>query len=448
MTAKVLALGILLAAIAPAPCTPPASTFTKDVAPIFFRRCVACHRPNDIAPMSLLDYKSARPWAKAIREAVLTRKMPPWFADPHWGSFANDARLSASEIEIIKTWVDGGVLEGEARDLPAAPVFVEGWRLGKPDIVVDIGQNFVVKPGKDAYEHFTVPTGFAEGKWIRAAEIRPGNRRVVHHVHVGVVADETQSGSTSIESMTSLSQFLIREGTLTRVRADAPVVDNACAGDAPDLPYLRGFQEGALASFLPGRAPDVFPDGSAKWIPPGSRLEFVIHYAKTSNDSQVDRTSVGLYLAPAPPERVLRRMDLRNFFFRIPPGVASHEVKRCYTFEQDKLLLSITPHMHYRGHDAVYELLRPNGRREILLSVPGYNFNWQLVYRLKEPVYVEKGSRLTVTAHYDNSPNNPANPDPAQAIRWGDKSEEEMMTSWIEYFDAAAGHVAAESARK
>jgi hypothetical protein len=433
----VWALGLLLASVSPAP------TFTKDIAPIFYQRCVACHHPNDIAPMSLLDYKSARPWAKAIREAVLARKMPPWFADPHFGSFANDARLTAGEIETIKTWVDQGAREGDAADLPAAPVFADGWRLGKPDIVIDIGQDFVVKPGNDAYEHFVVPTSFTEGKWIRAAEIRPGNRRVVHHVHVSVIADERQAGSTSIESMTALQSFLVRDGTLTRVREDAPVVDDACAAGAPDLPYLRGAQEGALASFLPGRAPDRFPDGTAKWVPPASKLEFVVHYARTSGAPQTDRTSVGLYLASAPPECVLRRMDLRNFFFRIPPGSPSHEVKRCFTFDEDRLLLSITPHMHYRGHDVVYDLRRPDGRREVLLAVPNYSFNWQLVYRFKEPIRVEKGSRLIVTTHYDNSPNNPANPDPARAIRWGDKSEEEMMTSWIEYLNPVA-----ETARK
>ena len=187
----------------------------------------------------------------------------------------------------------------------------------------------------------------------------------------------------------------------------------------------------------------MFPAGSAKWIPPGSTFEFVIHYARTSSQPQTDRTSVGLYLAPAPPQDVLRRMDLRNFFFRIPPGDASHEVKRCYTFEKDKLLLSITPHMHYRGHDVTYELVRPGGQREILLAVPHYSFNWQLVYRLKEPLRVEKGSRLIVTAHYDNSPNNAANPDPSLAIRWGDRSEEEMMTSWIEYLDVPSSRASA-----
>ncbi|MFN7994084.1 MAG: thiol-disulfide isomerase [Bryobacteraceae bacterium] len=423
------------------------ATFSKDVAPIFFARCTGCHRPNEIAPMSLLDYQSARPWAKAIREAVLTRKMPPWYADPNYGSFSNDASLSESEIAAIKTWVDAGAPEGDPRDLPPAPVFTEGWRLGKPDIVIDIGQDFRVTPGQDAYQHFVVATNFADGKWIRAAEIRPGNRRVVHHVHVSVVAENSQAGSTSIESMTALNSFLVRDGTLTRVRMDAPVVDNACGENVPDLPYLRGFQEGALASYLPGRAPDAFPDGSAKWIPPESKFEFVVHYAPTSGTPQTDRTSVGLYLAPGPPDRILRRMDLRNFFFRIPPGADRHEVKRCYTFERDKLLLSITPHMHYRAHDVTYELVRPGGKRETLLLVPHYSFNWQLVYRLKEPLYVERGSRLMVTAHYDNSPNNPANPDPAKAIRWGDKSEEEMMTSWIEYFDAGSGAKSASTAR-
>src|SRR5215471_11191205 len=162
-TTKAWALGLLLAApVAAAP------TFTKDVAPIFYQRCVACHRPNDIAPMSLLDYKTARPWAKAIREAVLSRKMPPWFADPRWGHFSNDSRLSTNELETIKAWADAGAKEGDPKELPAPPVFVEGWRQGKPDILIDIGQDFVTHPGNDSYEHFVVPTNFTEGKWIRA----------------------------------------------------------------------------------------------------------------------------------------------------------------------------------------------------------------------------------------------------------------------------------------
>ena len=440
MRVQAAALGLLFAALASA-----APTFTKDVAPIFYRHCVQCHHPNDIAPMSLLDYKSARPWAKSIREAVLTRKMPPWFADPHWGSFANDSRLSSDELRTIENWVDQGATEGDPHDLPRAPVFVDGWKLGNPDIIIDIGEDYVTKPGNDSYEHFLVPTHFTEGKWVRALEIRPGNRKVVHHAHVNLVHDASDQGSTSIEAMTSLSSYLLRDGKLTRVREDAPVWDNGCAANAPNLPYLHGVQEGALASYLPGREPDVFPDGTAKWIPPNSKLQFVIHYAPTTGPPQTDRTSLGIYLAPRPPERELHRMDLRNFFFRIPAGAPNHEVTRCYTFERDKLLLSITPHMHYRGKDARYELVRPNGARETLLFVPHYSFNWQLVYRFRDPIRVEKGSELIVTMHYDNSANNPVNPDPTKTIRWGDKSEEEMMTSWVEYIDPAPSRAASVS---
>lgn len=414
-----------------------APTFSKNVAPIFYKRCVGCHRPKDIAPMSLLDYKTARPWAKAIRASVTSRKMPPWFADPKYGHFANDARLSDQELATINAWVDAGAPEGNPRDLPPTPKFTEGWALGKPDITIDIGEDHEVKPGDDVYEHFVVETNFKEGKWIRAAEIKPGNRQVVHHVHVLLVSEDLKAMEVaSTTNAPALSKYLVREGKLTRIRADAPVWNDGCAQKLPDLPFLTGSQEGGLAAFLPGRPPDIFPEGTAKWIPAGAKLEFVIHYARISGPPQHDRTSVGFYLAPEPPRQALRRMDLRNFFMSIPAGAPNHEVRRCYEFEQDKLLLSFTPHMHYRGKDVTYEVIRPNGKREMLLSVPKYDFNWQLVYRLKEPVLVEKGSRMVVTVHYDNSPNNKANPDSSQTIRWGDKSEEEMMTSWIEYLEA------------
>jgi hypothetical protein len=406
-------------------------TFTKDVAPILYKSCAGCHRPGEIAPMSLLDYKSARPWAKAIREAVLTRKMPPWFADPKFGEFANDPQLSADEIATVKAWADGGAPEGNPRDLPPQPTFVEGWRLGKPDIVIDIGEDFTVPPGNDLYKYFTVPTNFSEGKWIRAAEILPGNRQVVHHVHVSVVA-ESQPATSGIGQQTG--RFWDVQDGLSRLRLDAPVVNDACAGEPSGLPNLTGFEEGSFTAMLPGKSPDVFGDKTAKWIPAGAKLRFQVHYAKVKN-AQTDRTRVGLYLASAPPDTPMRRLDLRNRYFLIPPGAANVEVKRCYEFEADKLLVSITPHMHYRGKDARYDLVHPDGRSETLLLVPQYSFNWQLLYRFRKPVYVEKGSRLVVTFHYDNSPNNASNPDPAQTIRWGDRSEDEMMTSWIEYLD-------------
>jgi hypothetical protein len=386
--------------------------------------------------MSLLDYKSARPWAKAIREAVVARKMPPWFADPKFGSFANDPRLSDQEISAIKAWVDAGSPEGDTRDLPPKPVFTEDWKLGKPDIVIDIGQDFVVRPGNDAYEYFTVPTHFTEGKWIRAAQILPGHRKAVHHVHVSVVTDQNSADSISTAFGQPSGQFWEVKDGLSRMRLDAPVVNDACAVAPTGLPNLSGFEEGSFTAMLPGKPPDVFGDSTPKWIPAGAKLRFQIHYAKLDK-AETDRTRVGFYLASRPPETPMRRLDLRNRYFLIPAGADNHEVKRCYEFESDKLLVSITPHMHYRGKDARYEVVRPDGRRETLLHVAPYDFNWQLLYRFREPVYVHKGSMLIVTFRYDNSPNNPANPDPARIVRWGDRSEDEMMTSWIEYLDAA-----------
>ena len=416
--------------------------FTKDVAPIFYRNCVACHRPGEVAPMSLLDYQSARPWAKAIRTAVLTRRMPPWFADPHYGEFANDPRLSEHEIDTIKAWVDGGAAEGDPRDLPPPPQFAQGWRLGKPDVVIDIGQDFLVPAGSDLYKDFVVSTNFTEGRWIRAAEVLPGNRKLVHHVHVLLMSEERAplSALSAIPAGPKLSSFLEIHDGLSRVRDDAPVINDACAS-GQGLPTMAGFEEGSLATLLPGKPPDVFDvfgDGStAKYIPAGSKLRFQIHYAKVSQPD-TDRTSVGLYFAAKAPEKPLKRVDLRNRFFLIPAGAPSHEVKRCYDLEQDKLLVAITPHMHYRGKDATYELLHADGRRETLLVVPRYSFEWQLQYRFKTPVLLEKGSRLVVTFHYDNSPNNPANPDPARAIRWGDRSEDEMMVTWTETLDGSS----------
>jgi hypothetical protein len=427
---RMLALGFMAASVALA-----GPTFTKDVAPILYKNCVGCHRPGDIAPMSLLDYKSARPWAKAIREAVAARKMPPWFADPGFGAFSNDPRLQAREIETIKAWVDGGSPEGNPRFLPPKPVFTEGWKLGKPDIVIDIGQDFVVPPGNDVYQYFTVPTNFTEGKWIRAAQILPGNRRVVHHVHVSLVLNRNGTEGDAGGFRQQSGRFWDWKDGLSRLRMDAPVLNDACAGELPGVPDLSGFEEGSFTAMLPGKPPDNFGDSTPKWIPAGAKLRFQIHYAKV-DQPQTDRTSVGFYLASGPPARPMRRLDLRNRYFLIPAGAANHEVKRCYEFEADKLLVSITPHMHYRGKDARYELVRPDGRRETLLLVPHYSFNWQLLYRFQQPVYVEKGSRMIVTFHYDNSANNASNPDSSQVIRWGDRSEDEMMTSWMEYLDA------------
>jgi mono/diheme cytochrome c family protein len=420
-------------------------TFSRDIAPILYKNCVACHQPESMAPMSLLDYKAVRPFARAIRTAVESRKMPPWFADPQYGHFANEARLSDREIETIRAWVDTGAREGDPKDLPPQPALTHGFKLGKPDIVIDIGQDFAVPPGDDVRKTFVVPTNFTEGKWIRAAEVLPGNFKLVHHVHLSVLAGEAANVRVDEEGNPlggrSRTLWDIVDGQ-ARLKDSAPAINDACAANQPTLPNMgsTATEGGSWATYLPGKGPDVFDifgDGStAKWIPAGSKLSFSMHYANVPKALPPDRTSVGLYVSKSPPAYAVKRMDARNYYFLLPPGGGNQEVKKCVTFTTDKVLVSITPHMHYRGKDALYEVVRPDGRRQTLLSVPHYDFNWQQNYRFKEPVPIEKGSTLIITFHYDNSPGNRANPDSSRLIRWGDRSEDEMMTTWTEVIDA------------
>jgi hypothetical protein len=417
-------------------------TYSRDVAPIFYQKCTGCHHPNDLAPMSLLDYKSARPWAKAIRQAVTLKRMPPWFADSATGHFSNDPTLSDTERKIISDWVDQGAKEGNPHDLPPAPAYVEGWHIGKPDVVFDIGQDHALRGTVDEYTYFTVPTNFTEGHWVQAVELRPGNRKVVHHAHVSVFnPDAPKKAANTAKTGLSFSDYLLLTSDgLRHMKADSPVVNDACAYNGPEIDRLHIAGEGALGSYLPGMPPDIYPDDTAKWIPAGAQLRFQIHYHSETAGSKepvTDRTSVGLVFASAPPRHPLRRLDVDNDFFALPAGNPAQEVKQCATFDSDSLLLSLTPHMHYRGKDARFEIQRPGQQVETLLYVPQYDFNWQLKYRLQDPIFVPKGTRLIITFHYDNSANNHSNPDPSRTIRWGEPSEEEMMSGWIDYIQAA-----------
>jgi hypothetical protein len=437
---KLFSTAILLASVAPA-----SVTFNHDVAPILFNKCTGCHHPNDVAPMSFLEYKSVRPWAKSIREAVLLKRMPPWFADPHSGPFSNDPSLTEAEKQIIVQWVDQGAKEGDPKDLPEAPAYVDGWRIGKPDAIFDIGQDHVLKGDPaDEYISFTVPTNLTEGRWVRAVEIRPGNRKFVHHAHVSVIEPPAPKGAAASRPAAKAPSFadFVNVGAdhLRHMREGSPVVDDACAYNGPEIAGLKRAGPGALVSYLPGMPPDTYAEGSAKWLPAGSKLRFTIHYhsEKTADGAAppVDRTSVGMIFATSEPAHPMHRMDVDNNFFALPAGDASHQVRQCATFDADSLLLSFTPHMHFRGKDARFELERPGQPPETVLFVPRYDFNWQLKYQERQPVFAPKGSRLIITFHYDNSANNPANPDPRKQIRWGEPSEEEMMSGWIDYIDA------------
>lgn len=411
-----------------------APTYSKDVAPILYKNCTGCHRPNDIAPMSLLTYKEARPWAAAIRQAVATRTMPPWHADPQFGHFANDPRLSEADIATLVAWAKAGAPEGNRADLPAAPQYSDGdWKLGTPDLVVDIGQDHHIdnRAVADEYTYFTVDPHITEDTWVKAVELRPGNKRVVHHAHVWV--EQPNGEKTAGPQLIYKDKF-----GLTRIKEDAPVLNNGCLSeDGGNLPGRKlNDGDGPLGSYLPGKAPDVYPAGTAKLVRAGSRLKFQVHYNNTLNAPQTDRTSVGLIFASAAPEHPLHRVDSSAYLFAIPPGQAGVEVSNCTTFQKDVRLLSYVAHMHYRGQDMRFEIEHADKRRETLLFVPHYSFAWQQIYRVREPVAVEKGARLIVTAHFDNSANNKWNPDPTKTVRWGEPSSSEMMDGWVEYVDA------------
>ena len=412
-------------------------TFTHDVAPILYRRCVACHHANDIAPMPLMTFAEVRPWAKAIREAVATRQMPPWHADPDYGDFANDRRLTDAEIGTIRAWVEAGAPEGDPKLLPSAPRFADGWRIGKPDVVVPIPRDYLVKVNApDAYLYFTVATNFKEDTWVTAVELKPGNRRVVHHAHVFLEEPPEPKNAQAEPVQPKHEPFTIEDGEVHQVNPALPVVDDGCSSpDGGNWPGGHASEDGAmLGSYLPGKDPDIFSDGYARLIPAGSKLTFQIHYnAHSIKSDEIDRTSVGFLIAKAPPKQRLRRLDVHNFLFLIPPGDPSHRVTACYTFPQDVDLMSYTAHMHLRGKDMKFDAVHPDGRRETLFFVPHYDFNWQTEYQLAKPVAIEKGTKIIITAHFDNSPNNRFNPDPTKAIRWGEPSTEEMMDGWFEY---------------
>jgi hypothetical protein len=369
-------------------------TFTKDVAPILYRRCIECHRTGEIAPMSLMSYQETRPWAKSIKQRVVERSMPPWSADPHYGKFSNDPSLSQKEIDTIVAWVDAGSPKGDDKDMPVAPKFVEGWTIGKPDVVLSMQEAHAIPAdGTVPYLYFTIPTGFKEDKWIQAMEIRPGNRGVVHHVIAF---------------------------------AQAPGVGQR--GAVSESQQGRG----QLGGITPNKTGVVFAPGTARLIKAGSNIVFQMHYT-TNGEATTDRTSIGLIFAKEPPTRTLVTGNALNARFVIPPGAESHEVKSSKTFNENVHLTSFMPHMHFRGRDFTYTAVYPDGRSEILLNVPKYDFNWQLTYVLEKPVALPKGTRVDCVAHFDNSTKNKYNPDPTKEVRWGDQTWEEMMIGWFSY---------------
>ncbi len=376
-------------------------TFHQDVEPILQRRCQSCHRPGEIGPMPLLTYQQARPWAKAMRQAVELKKMPPWFASGG-GPFHNNPSLTAQEIKTIAAWAEGGAPRGPAREAPQPVHWTDGWNIRSPDLVVAAQRPFAVPAsGTVDYQFVILPLRTMEDHWVTAAEIRPGARSAVHHI----VAYIREPGSPWLKDAPRNQAFRAQGVTTSDI----------------------------LAIYTPGQAPFQAPEGMAKRLPAGSELVLQFHYTPNGT-AEMDQTSVGMVFSSKAPTRRVLTLQIGNAEFHIPPGDPNYRVSAGGTLPNDALLLSMFPHMHLRGKAFEYEITAEGGRAETLLRVQPYSFQWQLNYLLEQPRLLRKGTHLRFTGWFDNSPSNPFNPDPLKEVRYGEQSWEEMM---IGFFDVA-----------
>ena len=382
-------------------------TFHKDVEPILQKHCQECHRPGEIAPFSLLSYKDARPWAKAIRGDVLTKKMPPWFADPKYGHFMNDRSLSPDELATLVAWVDGGAKEGDAKDAPKALAFVDGWNIPKPDVVLSMSESFHLPAKGDVpYQYVVLPTKFTEDKWVQMAEARPSDRMVVHHVVIFIRDPQSK--------------------WLREAKTNVPFVP-----EGGNFQNISGGGSDILMIYTPGKVPEIWRPGLGKMIKAGSDLVLQIHYTTSGKETE-DQTQVGLVFAKQKPTERALTIGGYNLGFKIPPGDPNYKIEAKNTFPNGATILNFFPHMHLRGKSFEYTVVYPDGRSEVLLRVPSYDFFWQLDYQLSKPLTVPPGAQIVCTAWYDNSPNNPKNPDATATVRFGEQSWEEMMIGFYD----------------
>ncbi len=359
------------------------TTYTRHIAPILNRRCVECHREGEIAPFPLSTYEDTIGWGETIAEVVDEGRMPPWNANPDYGHFRNDARLSTEEKQAITTWVRDGCPEGDPSDLPTPPTFAKGWRIPEPDLVLNMDDKPFQVPatGVVDYKYFRVDPGFDKDMYVSAVEARPGNPEVVHHIVVYMlIPGERRRGLGSM-----------------------------------------------LIGYAPGTAPLAYPVHAGMKIPRGTQFAFELHYTPNGRPA-TDLSYIGMkFIDQSEVQQEVIGGEALNRRFRIPAHAANHTVTAREKIAEDIRLTTLTPHMHLRGKAFRYEALYPDGRREILLDVPRYDFNWQLRYELEEPVLLPKGSVLECSATFDNSEKNLNNPDPGATVTWGEQSWEEMM---------------------
>jgi hypothetical protein len=384
---------------APQPKADARVTYTKHVAPIIQNRCQECHRPGQIGPMPLLTYDDVSSWSEMIHEVVREKRMPPWHAAPGHLIFKNDRALSPQDRATLLAWIDQGCPKGDDRDLPARKQYAEGWNIGRPDKVFTMATEFMVPAkapkGGVPYKHFFVQTDFKEDVWIQAAEARPGNKAVVHHIIV-FVFDKATSAAGGLRNLDD------------------------------------GIGSGFLVAYAPGDLGVAYPAGAAKKIPKGATLLFQMHYTP-NGVAQKDRSSVGLVFTKEPPKNEVKTKAITQYLLKIPPGARDHKVTSATTLRKDVNLWALLPHMHLRGKSFEYRAVYPDGKTETLLSVPRYDFGWQATYLLERPLRLPAGTRIECTAYFDNSADNPNNPDPTRTVRWGNQTWEEMMIGFVDY---------------
>jgi len=398
-------------------------TFYKDVLPVLQKNCQTCHRPGEMAPASFLSYESARPWAKSIKTAVLTKKMPPWFADPHYGNFSNDRSLAESDIRTLVSWVDAGAPAGDPKDAPKPVDWVEGWRIGRPDAVITMPNEFhAPASGTIDYQYIVIPTGFTEDKYVQMAEARPGNPKLVHHI----IAFVREPGNPWLKEAKPGVPYVPKDPELSP--EDQKKRDEEEA-KLPGIPFPGDF----LVGYAPGTVPQIMKPGQAKLIKAGSDIVLQMHYT-ANGTAGTDISRLGLVFCKTPPRERVVTINSANVTFTIPPGAPDTEVDSKMTIQRDATLEGFLPHMHFRGKSFEYRATYPNGTKEVLLRVPHYDFNWQLTYDLAREKKLPKGTVIECEAHFDNSPNNRFNPNPTKEVHYGEQTWEEMM---IGFFDVA-----------
>ncbi len=362
-------------------------SYANDIAPILKDNCVTCHREGGIGPWAMNNYDMVRGFSLMIREVVRTQRMPPWHADPHHGEFVNDRSMSADDVRTLVHWIEAGAPRGEGEDPLLERASYPQWALGEPDVIIEIPAEDVPATGVVDYKYKMVDNPLTEDVWVRASEILPGDRSVLHHV-------------------------ITRFGTMETA--------------GPRTGRLKRGSGGGLGGYVPGAVAREYPQDTGTFLPADATFEFQMHYT-TSGKAATDVSRIGLYLYDEPPKYAMSGMVLANPRINIPAGAANHAEIMARTLKDDVLLYSLLPHAHYRGKASEFVAHYPDGTTEKLVSVPRYDFNWQTTYVLKEPKVLPAGTRIVHRTWWDNSSRNPANPDHTRNVPWGRQSWDEML---------------------